>query len=310
MPATDRFFLDEDGFAFTDESPEPLQRTLETFLDLLDEIERTGEVLAWEGIWDIQADSGRTLATLLFEPGDIDHDVRRRLGVRFDRLRKYDEALNPSLTATCNGQITGISPGISLCAKTRRQGRAAACVTTEQSGRRGDVEITDGPATPISAPFLAEVDQVREFWRFVLDIEWPAKVEPHEAAGWAYPKLEFAPEVWGQVRRFAGPAEIARKLLLQNLAGLDDHAPVVWQEQVQPHLIAARMSALAGVDCSLDSPNTHGNAAAMREREVDFGGRTLLCEWHAKLERRQNRVHFKVQGGRVHVGLFTDHLST
>lgn len=310
MPATDRFFLDEDGFAFTDERPLPLQQTLETFLDLLDEIERTGEVLAWEGIWDIQAGSGRTLAALLFEPGDIDRDVRRRLGVRFDRLRKYDGALHPSLTATCNGQITGISPSISLCARTRRQGRAAGCVTTDQSGRRGDVAVTDGPAAPISAPFLAEADQVREFWRFVLEVEWPLTVQAHEAAGWAYPQLEFAPGVWGQVRRFAGPAETARKLLLLNLAGLDDHAPAVWQEQVQPHLIAARMRALAGVDCSLDSPSTHGNAAAMREREVDFGGRTLLCEWHAKLERHQNRVHFKVQDGRVHVGLFTDHLST
>jgi hypothetical protein len=122
--------------------------------------------------------------------------------------------------------------------------------------------------------------------------------------------VEFAPGVWRQVRRFAGPAETARKLLLLNLAGLDDHAPAVWQEQVQPHLISARMKALAGVDCSLDSPSTHGNSAAMREREVDFGGHTLMCEWHAKLERHQNRVHFKVQDARVHVGLFTDHLST
>ncbi len=310
MPAIDRFFLDEDGFAFTDERPQPLQQTLETFLDLLDAIERTGEVLAWDGIWDIQASSSRTLAGLLFESDDaIDRDIRRRLGVRFDRLRKYDDTLNPDLTSTCDGQMTGISPGISLCARARRQGRAAGCVTTDQSGRRGDVEVTDGPASSISAPFLAAVDQVRQFWRFVLEVEWPLEIEPHEVADWAYPHLKFAPGVWSQVRRFTGPAETARKLLLQNLAGLDEHAVAVWQEQVQPHLIAARMRALAGVDCSLDSPNTHRNAAAMRERAVDFGGRTLVCEWHAKLERHQNRVHFKVQDGRVHVGLFTDHLT-
>ena len=75
-------------------------------------------------------------------------------------------------------------------------------------------------------------------------------------------------------------------------------------------MIRARMKALAGVDCSMESPSTHGNLAAMREREVDFGGHTLLCEWHAKLERHQNRVHFKVQNGRVFVGMFVDHLST
>lgn len=310
MSATDRFFLDEDGFAFTDERPQPLQQTLEAFLDLLDEVERTGEVLAWEGIWDIEAGSGRTLAALLFEPDDIDRDVRRRAGIRFDKIKKYDDSLNPSLTSTCNGHDTGISPGISLCGRMRRQGRVAACLTTDQSGRRGDVDITDGPASPISAPFLVEPNQVRKFWRLVLDIERPVGVELQEVAAWAFPQSEFAPGIWSQVRRFAGPAETARRLLLLNLAGLDEHAPTIWQEEVQPHLIAAKMNALAGVDCSLESPNTRGNAAAMREREVDFGGRTLLCEWHAKLERHQNRIHFRVQDRRVHVGLFTDHLST
>ena len=306
----DRFFVDEDGFAFTDERPLPLQQTLEGFLDLLDEVERTGEVLAWEEIWDIQASSGRTLAALLFEPGDVDRDVRRRLGVRFDKLGKYDEDLNLSLTSICNGHATGISPGISLCATERREGRAAGCLTTNQSGRRGDVEVTDDQDGAITAPFLADADQVREFWRFVLDLEKPLDDERDQAVGWAFPHLEFAPGVWRQVRRFAGPRDTARKLLLLNLAGLDDHALAVWHEEVQADRIAARMKVLAGVDCSLDSPSTHSNPAAMRERQVDFGGRILLCEWHAKLERHQNRVHFKVQDGRVYVGIFIDHLST
>ena len=239
MPPSERFFLDEDGFAFTDERPQRLQQTVETFLDVLEAVELTGEVLAWEAIWDIQANSGRTLAGLLFESDDIDRDVRLLLVVRLGKLRHYEEARNPSLTSTCNGQVTGISPGISLCARTRRQGQATGCVTTDQSGRCGDVEITDGVAAPISAPFLARVHQVKEFWRSVLEIEWPLAGKLHEAAGWAYPHSEFAPGVWSQIRRFAGPAETARKLLLLNLAGLDEHAVGVWREEVQPHLIAA-----------------------------------------------------------------------
>lgn len=310
MQAIERFFIDEDGFAFRDELPQRLQQTLETFLDVLDAVEQTGEVFAWEAIWDIESSSGRTLTGLLFESDDIDRDVRRLLAVRLARLKNYAEALNPSLTSTCDGQVTGISPGISLCARSRRKGQVAGCVTTDQSGRHGNVEVTDGVAAPVSALFLAEVGQVREFWRSVLEIEWALVSDLHEAAGWAYPQLEFAAGVWSQIRRFAGPAETARRLLLMNLTGLHEHAVTVWQQEVQPHLIAARMKALAGVDCSMDSPNTHGNSSAMREREVVFGGRTLLCEWHAKLERHQNRVHFRVQDGRVYVGIFVDHLST
>lgn len=310
MAAVDRFLLDEDGFAFRDERPAAMQRTIETFLDLLDEVERTGEVVAWEGVWDIQASSGRTLSTLLFERGGIDPDVRRRLGVRLDRLRKYDEALDPMLTSVCDDTVSGISPSISVCVSTLRQGRAAACLTTDQSGRRGSLAVGDGSAAPISTLFLVEAEQVRVFWRFVLDMERAPDVELHEAAGWAFPRLKFAPDIWAQIRRFAGPPETSRRLLLLNLAGLDDHALAVWQEEVQPHLIAAKMKAVASVDCSLDSPNTHGNASAMRERNVDFGNRVLVCEWHAKLERHQNRIHFKVLDGSVYVGLFTDHLTT
>ncbi|GAA1880725.1 hypothetical protein [Lapillicoccus jejuensis] len=310
LAGTDRFFLDEDGFAFTDEHPESLQATLEIFIDLLDEVERSGTVLAWDGIWDIQARSGRTLATLLFVPSEIDRDIRRLLGARFDKIQKYDETLNPSLTSICNGQSTGISPGISICAEKRRSGRAACCVTTNQSGRIGDVEISDGAGDAILAPFLVQADQVPDFWRFALDVERAPNIEIHEVACWAFPQLTFAPGVWRQVRRFVGPAETSRRLLLQNLAGLNDHAPSVWREEVQSHVIAARMKVLAGVDCSLESPNTHNNSAAMREREVDFDGRIVMCEWHAKLEPHQNRVHFKVQDDRVYVGIFTDHLST
>ena len=94
MAATARFFLDEDGFAFSDERPQLLQQTLETFLDLLDEVERTGEVLAWEGIWDMEAGSGRTLAALLFEPDDIDR-LGGALRVRVNReLRGVNRRLD------------------------------------------------------------------------------------------------------------------------------------------------------------------------------------------------------------------------
>ncbi|MQY29478.1 hypothetical protein [Nocardia aurantia] len=70
------------------------------------------------------------------------------------------------------------------------------------------------------------------------------------------------------------------------------------------------MSVVAEVVCSPESANTHANRAAMRRRTVRFGDRSIVCEWHAKLEPTRNRVHFAIEEDRVYIGLFVDHLPT
>jgi hypothetical protein len=53
---------------------------------------------------------------------------------------------------------------------------------------------------------------------------------------------------------------------------------------------------------------------AMREREVTYEGRAFRCEWHVKIERHRNRIHFTLPGqgpgGKILIGLFVKHLST
>ncbi len=67
-----------------------------------------------------------------------------------------------------------------------------------------------------------------------------------------------------------------------------------------------------GVDLSPESPNTHASDAFMRKRYVAYEGSRYCCEWHAKIERHRNRIHFTLPAagpaGRILIGIFTEHL--
>ena len=59
------------------------------------------------------------------------------------------------------------------------------------------------------------------------------------------------------------------------------------------------------------------NAKAMREREVFFDGKTIVCEFHSKLTLTHDRIHFspslisdKNDNKFLIVGPFADHLTT
>ena|SRR3989442_892835 len=68
------------------------------------------------------------------------------------------------------------------------------------------------------------------------------------------------------------------------------------------------------VDLSPESPGTRASAKLMTERNVEYQGVTYRCEWHIKLERHRNRIHFALPdgtlSGKILVGLFVDHLKT
>ena len=81
--------------------------------------------------------------------------------------------------------------------------------------------------------------------------------------------------------------------------------------------ICDHVRAKCRVDISPESPNTHDNAKAMREREVFFDGKTIVCEFHSKLTLTHDRIHFspslisdKNDNKFLIVGPFADHLTT
>jgi hypothetical protein len=51
----------------------------------------------------------------------------------------------------------------------------------------------------------------------------------------------------------------------------------------------------------------------MKERVVTYRGEQFECEWHAKLERHRNRIHFSTPGdeldGKILICKFAVHLT-
>lgn len=309
----DRFVLDEDGWAFRNEDPDALDATVKVFLDLLDYIVESGHGVArWSELWSIEAASGRTLADLLFSSELLDRDLRNLLGGKLDKIRCWDESglgFSPALEVFCDGTIIQMAPGISIAHSAVVEGRAIACLTTNQTGRCGSVKVTESKSSEKDVYFLVEPYDARLFWRSLMELEEVDESRFESLAALAYPRIRFSDRVWSQLGRFEGSFRDIRPKLQGNLAGLSDYAPSVWRDHSEPHSIAAQMSATCGVNCSRESPKTHANVSAMATRLVEFADSVLECEWHAKLEPHRNRIHFTVLGGVVYVGIFHKHLS-
>lgn len=112
--------------------------------------------------------------------------------------------------------------------------------------------------------------------------------------------------------------EIFRDKIVSHFSYLNDHAQDDFEKYKQNLEIIANAGA-RGVEISPESPKTHKDAAAMKEREIIVDGVTILCEWHTKLDKQIGRVHFfprihqdtrvkKVVEDRVIIGIITDHL--
>jgi hypothetical protein len=310
----ERFVIDESGFEFHDEDAAVLESTLRRFLDVLDYARETGQGIArWSQIWHIEAANGRSLSDLLYATNEIDRDVRLLVGMRLDKVRSWDEdlSINPPCDVKYGDKQPKFAPSIGLCLMAAQQRHGLACLTTDQVNLRAFNKVATGDGMLSgSLCFLVYPSDGPTFWRSIVELEDADESQLASLSHLAFPRLRFAALTWSQVSRFEGDFRDLRALLLRDLSGLNDHALDVWRNHIEPVRIAAEMRARAGVNCSRDSYGTHRNATAMSERLVRFGGVEVKCEWHTKLERHRNRIHFAVIGDEVFVGIFASHLTT
>jgi hypothetical protein len=307
---TDRFVIDEAGFAFNDEAPEALEQAFAAFSELLSYANGTQQGVAMSSlVWWVESGSGMELHEHLQDPR-LNRDGRLLLLRQLDKVRIWDGLdPEPPSDVTIDGSVVIMAPGIALCTLRAIAGHGTACLTTLQAARSGVLEVALPDSRAGLVSFLTIKDDAPAFWRRLADLENLDAEAIGRIRAWAFPRLLFVPEVWGQINSFEGGfRDVVRAPFLRDLAGLNDHALAVWHEEVEPAKIQAVMAARARVSCSRESPKTHKNTAAMRQRQVEFDGRSISCEWHTKLEPHRNRVHFAVEAERVIVGLFTRHL--
>lgn len=306
-----RFVIDESGFAFDDESPSAVEGSFAAFLGVLEYTRSTpAQVRRSDLLFDIESASGRSLVDHLCDR-EIDRDLRTELWSRLDRTTVYEEVPD-EFECDIDGVRTTFAPSACVALSKALGGYDLACLSTEQAGRSGVCSVSGVADHPASGEvyFIAREADAPGFWRRLLRRDRHDDADLDGYSELSFPNLVFAEGIWNQISRFEGPRLVVWPILMDTLAGLDDFAVEVWSEQVEPHRRMEQMRLRARVDCSPESPKTHANVKAMKTRTVTFSGDPVVCEWHAKLERHRNRVHFAVRGGRVYVGIFVDHLVT
>lgn len=307
-----RVVVDEASFDFRELADAEVERALDEFNDALDALRRDGQPPAvYSDYCSVECRDGMELVQLLYSPAaDIDPDVRRRTGLLLDRCWEWDNDAPPGcapmdLPGTF---IPAFSVGYAFAMGLA--GRAVGCLVFPTCSRRGLLTL-NGEAGDVKVVFFAAAFEVREVWRHAFALEDVAEDEFFAVAAFAFPKLVFHPDL--RFGKFAGRYAALRDPVVRILRALNDHFPRMLAEHKGiPHDVAAAMGKY-GIDLSPESSKTHANEASMRERYVTYNGTRYCCEWHVKIERQRNRIHFTLPAagpaGRILIGIFTVHLN-
>jgi hypothetical protein len=129
----------------------------------------------------------------------------------------------------------------------------------------------------------------------------------------AFPQLHFRANIADDLDKFSGPYRAMRPTLTKAFADLNDILPHLLYLKLPGQQIAQQFSASSSFSISPESPQTHRDLKAMRERDVIFGKVTVRCEWHLKIQPDRDRIHFHfgvagTGGGKILIGKLCYHL--
>jgi hypothetical protein len=205
-----------------------------------------------------------------------------------------------------------------------RGGRMCASFSLSRSGKLSTT-------TTVGQVDIFFVNSERErvaFWRDAIILEGDTfhaleRLTPH-----AFPSLYFHDGALQGANGLNGGYMASKIRLKACLAVLNDYGAWCYtcpppalnpQDQVMGQveqgvtnqLLEARFRGL-GIDVAPENPNVRQHRQSRIAREVSVGDRVLYCEWHAKLEPHQNRVHFHAPvpeaGDKLVIGMIAEHL--
>jgi hypothetical protein len=313
-----RLVLDESSFALGTHDVEQVRRAVAELNDLLEEL-RAGSypVAVWSELYEVVCREGLVLHDLLFDPerSPLGRDERTRLMQALARLPHWDED-SPSgvpLEVSVEGtpELTfAPTVGYALLAATQRFSVACAVLPLAASAGLRKVRGEGGEGGEGEVFFFSSAAALPDFWRATVTLEKPPEKEFFRRAVDAFPNLVLHPGL--SFNSFDGSYQDLREQVLAVLTAINDGFAPVWDEvNGQPREVQVRMGS-RGVDMSPESVKTRGSHKHMAMRDVVHNGVRFRCEWHAKLERHRNRIHFSLPdealGNRILIGLFVDHL--
>jgi hypothetical protein len=310
-----RFLVDEESLDCNGLSSERLNADIARFADCLvdlreleaeeEDAKRTGLTSGWGAIpcW-----GGDDLAMVL--TGDrVDRDVGALLLGLLDKCTDIDDAaesVNPEVTVAGTGAE---SYGIALAHKgqTLNPAIALAVVTLAHRCRSGILQVDSGGSCGDVA-FVTDVSDERWLWRLMFEVEDAPEAKFFDVARRAFPRLWFAPTL--TFSGFDGGYPELRPKVVHHLSCLDDGWTEIYEEE---NGNSERITPRLGIDVSRESGKTRTSATLMRARDVEFDEMTYRCEWHSKIERHRNRIHFHPASdglSRPLIGIFCNHLPT
>ena len=205
-----------------------------------------------------------------------------------------------------------------------RAGRAIACLSL---GRIGPHETSSSHGDAVVHWIKDEATHVA-FWRDAIDLERDTEETLERLGPHAFPNLYFPQGVWNGLRRFDGGYQAVRLTIRRYLTILDEYGS--WAFTFPPpalspgeaagsdfnaspskQIVRRRFSGLA-LTMEPENPDVRADTTCREAREITIGGRTLYCEWHAKLEPHRNRIHVHApvaeSNDRVIIAIFAEHL--
>ncbi|MFD0201267.1 hypothetical protein ACFVG9_10905 [Saccharothrix carnea] len=311
-----RLVLDESSFALGPHDVVQVRRAVAELNDLLEELrEGTHPVAVWSDLYEADCGEGLVLHDLLFDPErtPLDRDERMRLMQALARLPHWDEATPSGVPLEVSVEdapeaVFAPTVGYALLAATQRF--SVGCVVLPLTTTGGGLRKVRGECGDGEVFFFSSAERLPHFWRATITLEKPSEQEFYRRAADAFPNLVLHRKL--SFSSFDGSYQDLREPVLAVLAEINDGFAVVWDEvNGQPREVEVRMGS-RGIDMSRESVKTRASPKHMAMRDVDHDGVRFRCEWHAKLERHRNRIHFSLPdqalGGRMLIGMFIDHL--
>lgn len=321
-----RFVIDESSLTEIDSSQ--IEIIIERFATLVSELQEEGFLVEKSSrIYEIDV-AGEQFAKLLWSPQGLDPDLRQLVMLALDRADDIDievteepkDGAELRFTDTDGEEeaVVRTSPAVGLayvaCLREEDGTAAVGCIAC--CDPKGPCFVSISGDNSIRAFIIVDRESLLGFFREVPEVEDYDARAYIEHAEYAFPELAFVKGLERQCRRFETPWQKIRPDVTCHLSALNDHFRKVFEEEnYEPDGVMKRFKSRTGVDASPASPNVRRNKKAWKERRISVNGQHIYCEWHTKIHKTHDRIHFHpgksdIAGGKVIVGIFVDHLPT
>jgi len=262
-------------------------------------------------------------------PVDLPPELRQELAAMLGRAPLYldeetwPEGIPDHTEVSVSGSQPTDNPDVAWAHHSVRSGCAVACLGLRREGVYPTV--TDSGSADVH--WVINEQGHRAFFRAAIDVEHDCESTLERLAPHAFPDIWFLDGIWRGLGDFAGGYLGVREQLRELLAVLDDHGR--WAFTASPPKIREEDEGLSGtgdpsvqliqqrfktygIELAPEASDVKRDPACRLARERVLGGRTLYCEWHAKLRGDRNRVHLHApvseSEDKLVVAIFHEHL--